>query len=391
MLRAAGNAAGSPPVTTLSIACHYTAPAVGGVVGRGYNQRVMRALTVDQSGSPPALSVKEVPVPQPGPEEVLVRVEGCGFCHHDMLVMAGTLRRGVLPGVILGHEIAGVVEETGAQVAKLKVGDRVVSILTNACGKCDRCLGGQEHRCRSGVGIGHGRGGGFAEYVALSEFSLVRLDDQVEDGFDLISASLFACPMGVALQAAQNVAQIQPGETVVVTGAGGGLGVHAVQAAVSLGARVLAVTSSPEKLGSLAPLGGEEILHTEELDFSEMVLALTEDEGAAVVLDTVGSPLFPSTWRSLAQFGRMVLLGEVAGRPVELNLAEIIFRDARVLGSSGVSRASVRQAAGMASRGEMKPMVSRTFPLEDAETAFGLLASRPPLGRLVFTPQTGPA
>ena len=315
-----------------------------------------------------------------------MRVEGCGFCHHDMLVMSGTLRRGVAPGVILGHEISGVVEQTGSQVAELKVGDRVVSILTNACGKCGRCLRGQEHRCLSGVGIGHGRAGGFAEYVALSEFSLVRLDDQIGDDFDLISASLFACPMGVSLQAAQNVAEIQPGETVVVTGAGGGLGVHAVQAAASLGARVLAVTSSPEKLGSLAPLGGEEILHTGELDFSEMVLALTEDEGAAVVLDTVGSPLFPSSWRSLAQFGRLVLLGEVAGRPVELNLAEIIFRDARVLGSSGVSRSTVRQAAGMVSRGEMNPIVSRTFPLEDAETAFGLLASRQPVGRLVFTP-----
>ena len=337
------------------------------------------------------MSVKELPVPEPGPEEVLVRVEGCGFCHHDMLVMSGTLRRGVAPGVILGHEIAGVVEQTGGQVTGLKAGDRVVSILTNACGKCDRCLGGQEHRCRSGVGIGHGRNGGFAEYVAVSEFSLVQVDDQLNDNVDLVSAALFACPIGVALQAAQDVARIKPGETVVVTGAGGGLGVHAVQAAASLGARVLAVTSSPEKLGSLAPLGGEEILHTGELDFSEMVLALTEDEGAAVVLDTVGSPLFPSAWRSLAQFGRLVLLGEVAGRPVELNLAEIIFRDARVLGASGVSRASVRQAAGMASRGEMKPIVSRTFPLEEAETAFALLASRQPLGRLVFTPQAGPA
>ena len=347
----------------------------------------MRALTVDQPGHPPALSVKDVPIPEPGPEEVLVRVEACGFCHHDLLVMSGTLRRGVAPGVILGHEIAGVVGQTGGQVTGLKPGDRVVSILTNACGKCGRCLGGQEHRCRSGVGIGHGRDGGFAEYVAISEFSLVRVDDQLSDGADLISAALFACPMGVALQAAQDVAQIKPGETVVVTGAGGGLGVHAVQAAASLGARVLAVTSSPEKLGSLAPLGGEEILHTAELDFSEMVLALTEDEGAAVVLDTVGSPLFQSAWRSLAQFGRLVLLGEVAGRPVELNLAEIIFRDARVLGASGVSRASVSQAAAMVSRGEMKPVVSRTFRLEEAGTAFALLASRQPLGRLVFTPQ----
>ena len=328
------------------------------------------------------MSIKEVPVPEPSPEQVLVRVEACGFCHHDMLVMSGTLRRGVAAGVVLGHEISGVVERTGSQVSRLKAGDRVVSILTDACGRCGRCLAGQEHRCLEGVGIGHGRDGGFAEFVTLSEFSLVKIGDDL----DLISACVLACPMGVALQAAQNVAGIQPGETVVVTGAGGGLGIHAVQAAAALGARVLAVTSSPEKLGSLAPLGAEEILHSEELDFSEMVLALTEDRGAEVILDTVGSPLFTSAWSSLAQFGRLVLLGEVAGRRVELNLAEVIFRDARVLGSSGVSRASVQQAAELVSRGEMKPVVSGAYRLEEAGDAFESLASRQPLGRSVFTP-----
>ena len=335
------------------------------------------------------MSVKDVPVPEPGPGEVLVRVVACGFCHHDMLVMSGTLRRGVAPGVILGHEIAGVVERTGGEVATLKSGDKVVSILTAACGTCDRCLDGQEHRCRSGVGIGHGRSGGFAEYVALPEFSLVQVNDLLNNKLDLISAALLACPMGVALHAAQDVAQVQPGETVVVTGAGGGLGVHALQAAVSLGARVLAVTSSPEKLGPLADLGAEEILHTEELDFSEIVLALTEDEGVPVVLDTVGSPLFPSALRSLAQFGRLILLGEVAGNHVELNLAEIIFRDARVMGASGVARASVRKAAELASSGIFKTVVSRVLPLESAYAAFGLLSSRQTLGRLVFTPTCG--
>ena len=177
----------------------------------------------------------------------------------------------------------------------------------------------------------------------------------------------------------------RPGETTVVTGAGGGLGIHALQIASALGSRVLAVTTSPDKLGHFAPLGAEEILHTDELDFSEMVLALTEDRGADVVLDTVGSALFPSTWRSLAQFGRLVLLGEVAGRPVELNLAEVIFRDAQVLGSSGVSRNEVAQITDMVARGSLTPIVADTFPLEEANAAFQLLSGRKVLGRLVLT------
>ena len=158
-----------------------------------------------------------------------------------------------------------------------------------------------------------------------------------------------------------------------------------MQIASALGSRVLAVTTSPDKLGRFAPLGAEEILHSDELDFSELVLALTEDRGADVVLDTVGSALFESAWRSLAQFGRLVLLGEVAGRPVELNLAEVIFRDAQVLGSSGVSRREVARIAEMVSLGSVTPILADTLPLEEAGVAFDLLVRKQVLGRLALT------
>lgn len=99
----------------------------------------------------------------------------------------------------------------------------------------------------------------------------------------------------------------------------------------------------------------------------------------------MGSPLFPSTWRSLAQFGRLVLLGEVSGTPVELSLAEIIFKDAQILGSSGVSRAVLEQVVAMVSEGRLKPMVSQVLPLEQAATAFDMLSNRRVLGRLALT------
>ena len=190
----------------------------------------MRALFLKQAGNPPVLEVKDIPTPEPSPFQALVRVTACGFCHHDRSVMAGVLRRGVAPDVVLGHEISGVIEETGNEVTSLNTGDRVVSILTEACGRCDRCNAGREHRCRVGHGIGHGRYGGFAEYIALSERSLIRLPD----GLDPVSSALLACPLGVALQAVQVTAQVKAGETVVVTGAGGGLGSHAVQVAAAL-------------------------------------------------------------------------------------------------------------------------------------------------------------
>ena len=342
----------------------------------------MRALSVESTGDPPRLAVVDVPEPSPGPGEVLVRVAACGFCHHDRAVMAGVLRRGVKPGVVLGHEISGVVEEAGAGVAGVRPGDRVASLLTNACGACDRCRNGREHRCRNGEGIGHGRDGGFAEKLVLSQHSLVP----VPEGLDLVPASLLACPMGVALDAVESTAAAQAGETVVVTGAGGGLGVHAVQTAAALGCRVLAVTSSPGKADRLRGYGASEVLETGGLDFAELVMALTGDEGADVVIDTVGSVLFPSTLRSLGQFGRLVLLGEVAGGRMSINPAEIIFRDAKVLGASGVSRRAVEQAGVIAAGGRVTPVIDQVLPLEGAAEAFELLSNRTPLGRVVLVP-----
>ena len=346
----------------------------------------MRALMLDSPGTPPRLSVGELPAPRPGAGEALVRVAACGFCHHDQLVMAGTLRRGVRSGVVLGHEIAGVVEELGDGVTRVRPGDRVVSLLTNACGECDRCRAGREHRCRNGEGIGHGRNGGFAEFVAVSQHSLVALPD----GLDLTAASLLACPAGVALQALSAV-EVSAGETVVVTGAGGGLGIHALQLAAARGARTMAVTSTSGKAGALANYGADEVIETggadSGLDFSEVVTALTGDEGADVVIDTVGTPTIRSSVRCLAQYGRLALLGEVGGEGSLRGLIpEIVFRDARLTGVSGVSRATLEQAIALAAEGRLTPVLQQVMPLEEVGRAYELLSRRAVLGRVALVP-----
>ena len=347
----------------------------------------MKALYLKQAGSHPQVEIRDVPTPKFGFRQALVRVAACGFCHHDRAVMAGILRRGVAANVILGHEISGVVEEIGDGVTDLKQGDHVVSILTEACGECDRCGDGHEHRCRQGLGIGHGRDGGFAEFVTLSEHCLVKIPKDI----DLAGAALLACPMGVSLQAVREVIQTGSARTVVVTGAGGGLGAHAVQAAAAIGATVLAVSSSPGKSDLIQELGATAVLAAEVprdngLDFAELVMAMTDNEGANSVIDTVGSALFPSTLRCLAQYGRLVLLGEIQGLSVTLNPAEIIFRDAQVLGTSGVSRASVELAVQMVQEGKIRPVVDLQLPLEQVVEAYQMVSDRTPIGRVLILP-----
>ena len=342
----------------------------------------MAALSVVKPGRPPGLAMVERPTPTPAPGEALLRVDACGFCHHDRLVMAGALRRGVAPGVILGHEIAATVVSAAADVADWQPGDRVVSLLTAACGQCDRCRAGREHRCRVGAGIGHGRDGGFAEYVALPASALVR----IPEGMLAEQAALLACPAGVALNAV-NAAAITAGDTVVVTGAGGGLGVHAVQLAAQRGAQVIAATTSPAKTPLLESLGAAPVIEVDaDTDLAAIVMALTDDAGADVVIDTVGPPVWPAALRCLGQYGRLALVGDVSGAATPVSLAELIFRDLRVMGIAGVNRDTLMQAVGLAAAGELHPIVSQTLPLTAAGVgeAWRVVGERLVAGRVVL-------
>ena len=342
----------------------------------------MKALVLEQPGSKPRLALRDLPTPPVTDDQVLVQVQACGFCHHDLLVMWGVLRRGVKDDLVLGHEISGVVAATGPDVDTLNVGDRVASIQTDACGSCDRCSSDLEHRCVHGRGIGHTINGGFAEYVGVRSSSLVKLPPDT----DFASACMLGCPMGVGHRAITKIGKVRQGETVLVTGASGGLGSHAVQLAKDAGAKVYAVTRNESKVPAIEGLGASQVICTGELEYAEVVLALTEDTGVNVVLDTVGSPVFDSAFRCLAQYGRLVLLGEVSGQSVPLALAEAIFRDVAILGSSGAGTDDLRSTLNMVQEGRIKPVVADCFPLELWAEAYTAMAEGAHIGRFVFTP-----
>lgn len=344
----------------------------------------MHAIVLEAPGAPPRLARRPFPRPSLGPHDVLVKVAACGVCYHDILVMRGVLKRGVKPQVVLGHEIAGTVEEVGQLVFSLTPGDKVVSLLTEPCGWCVRCTTGREHRCYHGVGVGHSGDGGWSDYVKLHELALVRLPPEA----DLIGGCLLACPIGVALHALRDAGGLQAGETALITASGGGVGSHAVQIARALGARVLAQTTSPSKENALQGLGADQVLVAPDLAFGDMALAFTQEEGCEVVLNLIGAEAFPECWKALAQFGRLLLVGELRGGSVPLAPAEVIFKDARIIGVSGVSRAQVVQATRLLQGGRIRPVIARTLPLtvEGALEAYRLLTQEHPLGRVVLVP-----
>ena len=223
--------------------------------------------------------------------------------------------------------------------------------------------------------------GGYAEEVRVAGLSL----RPIPEGVSFEQAAVCACPIGVVLHAVRDLARPQPGETVVVTGAGGGLGVHGMQIAKLMGARVFAVTSSAEKIERLQELGPDEVVFSPELDFHWEILALTEDAGAEVVIDTVGSAAFEPAFQSLAQYGRMVMVGEIAGKEIRLNPANLLFKDARLFGTSGASRKDLDDALELVRRGQVRPVVT-SFPLSDAAKVHQMLLDRQIFGRAVLTP-----
>jgi NADPH:quinone reductase-like Zn-dependent oxidoreductase len=199
-------------------------------------------------------------------------------------------------------------------------------------------------------------------------------------------ACLLSCPIGVGLQAVKNIGKVSNNELVMVTGASGGLGVHALQIAKHLGAKTIAVTSSEGKLVSLMELGSDEVVSLEEFDYVEIVRAMTAEKGVNVIIDTVGSPLFPSSMKALAQFGRFILLGDVRAGKTTLDLAEILFQDSAILSSTGTQKSNVQEAEYLVRTGSIKPIIHTTLPLKDALIGLSWMSDRSLFGRVVLLP-----
>jgi NADPH:quinone reductase-like Zn-dependent oxidoreductase len=174
----------------------------------------------------------------------------------------------------------------------------------------------------------------------------------------------------------------------MITGAGGGLGTHLIQMANALGAsKTIAVTSSPQKEEQLNRLGATEVIPAiGDIDFSELALALTEEKGVNVIVNTVGSSLFKSCLQALAQFGRIALVGEIDGKPVNLNPAEIIFKDARLIGVSGVSKIELSKVIELTVNGKIKPTISESFQLDDVMRAYDKMVLKNSFGRITLIP-----
>ena len=345
----------------------------------------MHAIVLRKTGGVDALQSEEVAMPRPGARDVLIRCTACGVCFLDVVTRNGTHSKGVELPCIPGHEIAGVVEEVGAEVKRFKPGDRVATTQRyHICGACRFCRGGFEPLCAERRFLGEqGMVGGYAVYVAVEEDNVALVPDAVTDE----QAAIAACSIGTVLNGVRDTGRIAIGDRVLVTGAGGGLGVHAVQLARLAGAYVIAQTTSPDKAAMLDSLGADATLVSARgEDFSGRVRALTNGDGVDVLIDNVGTPLFTAMRRSLGVNGRWILIGQLTGDFVPFNPAQLFLRNQSMLSVHSTTRAQLEDSLSLIARGSVRPVISGIHPLAEIQQVHARLERGGVPGRIVVRP-----
>ncbi|HEX5221428.1 MAG TPA: zinc-binding dehydrogenase [Verrucomicrobiae bacterium] len=343
----------------------------------------MKALQLVAPGKPGTFQLNDLPDPQPGANEVVVRVRACGLNHLDLwLESAGLPVQVPLPRTP-GGEVAGEVSCVGNEVKDWKPGDRVAVQSNLFCGECEFCKRGDESICIKGELLGVSRDGGFAEQVVVPARALVKLPPQLN--FNTSAALTLAG--STAMHMLTNRAQVKPGDWVLVMAGASGVGSAAIQIAKQLGARVISTGSTEAKRNLATQLGADFVLNSTDSDWPAEVRKLTSKRGVDLVIEHIGGDVLTKCFDCLARGGTIVTCGATAGREVTLNLWPLFVKQQRLIGSYGRSRVDIQATLDWAAAGKLKPVIDSTYPLTEAPTAFAKLRSRAVLGKILIQPR----
>jgi NADPH:quinone reductase-like Zn-dependent oxidoreductase len=340
----------------------------------------MKAIIFNAHGGPEVLKFTDVPDPTIRPNEVLVRVKACALNHLDVWV-----RRG-LPGVpiplphIPGSDVSGEIAQIGADVTTVRAGQKVVLAPGVTCGKCPACVAGQDNHCREFTNLGYLIDGGYAEFVRAPEVNCLPYPENLsfEEAASIPLVFQTAWHMLLAR------AELQPGEDVLVLGAGSGVGSAAIQIAKFFGARVIATAGSDEKLQKAKQLGADHLINHKTQKIRDEVRRITNKRGVDVVFEHVGTATWDASLASLAAGGRLVTCGATTGYDAKVDLRFLFTRQLSLLGSYMGTKSELHSLMRLVASGRFKPIVDRVFPLAEAAAAHTYLESSSQFGKVVL-------
>lgn len=342
----------------------------------------MRAVRFHEFGGPEVLLHEEAPDPEPGPEDVVVRVRAVGLNHVDLDMRNGTSRLPLSMPHTLGFEIGGEIEAVGAAVEEFAVGDRVTPLYQIACRRCEPCLAGRQQFCVSLQMLGVTRAGGYAERVLAPAHAVVRMPGAMTYEQAASTQTTFA----TAWHCLISRANLRAGETVLISAAGSGVGSSGIQVAKRAGARVITSAGSDEKLAMATELGADVCVNYLREDLTARVLGATEGRGVDVVLEHVGGDVFTRSLEAVADGGRVVVCGGHAGEVVALDLIDLFRREWSVIGCARASETELRHVIELVGKGDLDPVVSHGLPLEEAAEGHRLMQDRRQFGKNVLVP-----
>ena len=325
----------------------------------------MKAAVIEQQGGLENLVYRDWPEPEPGPDDVLVRVEVCGLNHLDIFVRRGMPGLAVPLPFVSGGDIAGTVEQLGDNVSGVSIGERVVLNPSSPEGM-----------------LGETLPGGMAELVRSPASHAIP----IPEGVSFEEAACLPVAYGTARRMLLERAKLKSGETVLILGASGGVGTGALQLAVNLGATVIACASSPEKCERLREHGARHTINSREQDFSREAWALTGKQGVDVVINFTGGDTWVPSIKALKKRGRLVTCGATARFDPRTDLRYIWVRELDILGSNGWTSDDIRALLDDVEAGRIRPIISEVLPLSEARRAEELLEERAFFGKILLKP-----
>ena len=325
----------------------------------------MKALVCNQFASIEQLTLEEKPAPEPGKGEVLIEVKAAGVNFPDLLTVQGKYQvKPPLP-FIPGTEVAGVISQVGESVSHRKVGDKVIATAQI---------------------------GGFAEQCVASEYATIEMGDSMS----FSQAAGFSVTYGTSYYALKQRANLQAGETVLVLGAAGGVGIATIQIAKAMGAVVIAAASSEEKLDFACEAGADMRINYSTENLKERVKELTQGKGADVIYDPVGGDLSEQAFRGIAWDGRFLVIGFASGPIPAIPLNLSLLKGASLIGVFWGSWAArqpqdsmqnFKQLIEMIDSGKFSPLVTEVYSLADYQAALSSIAQRRAKGKVILSMQ----
>jgi NADPH:quinone reductase-like Zn-dependent oxidoreductase len=340
----------------------------------------MRALTLRQTGGIDFLEPREMPDPgDPAPGWVRIRVKAAALNRLDLFVTQGLPHTKPSFPHVVGSDAAGEVEVVGAGVTSVRPGDRVVVNPGLSCRQCAPCLAGEQPLCRDYRILGEHLPGTLAEFLLVPEQNVAVIPAAIP----WAEAAAFTLATLTAWRMLTSRARVQPGETVLVWGAGGGVAQASIQVATLLGARVIATSGSEAKFPTARELGAELVLNHRTEDVVRRVRDLTGG-GVDVVVDTVGESTWTASLRALRPMGRLVTCGATSGPQVALDIRKLFWFQWSILGSTMGNDAEFQAIVEHFRQGRLRPVVDSVVPLTEGPAAYARLAAGAQSGKLVI-------